>query len=190
MQLRNRLWGAIPVLAAALIASCATTPEAPTFAEITDEVSVEAIILSVDKTSRELTLRRPDGTSVVVVAGPEVRNFDQIEAGNKVSARYTVSLSARRLAPEEPSPQPTAGVAAARAEPGEMPGAAIGAGVAVTVVVKSVDLEQNVVVLTDPEGAIHAVEAEREEGQRFIAGLKPGDRVELVYKAALVLAVE
>lgn len=190
MQAKNRLWGAIPVLAAALIASCSSTPEAPTQAQITDEVAVEATILAVDKASRELTLQRSDGTSVVVVAGPEVRNFDQIEAGSKVTARYVVSLSARRLGPDDPGTQPTAGVAAARAKPGELPGAAIGAGVELTVVVKSVDLEQHLVVFTDPDGVIHAVEAQRDEGRRFIAGLKPGDRVELVYAEALALAVE
>jgi hypothetical protein len=34
------------------------------------------------------------------------------------------------------------------------------------------------------------VQAEREEGRRFIAGLKPGNRVELVYGEAVVLALD
>ena len=190
MQAMNRTWGAFTLLATALLASCASTPEAPTQASISDEVAVEATILAVDKAARELTLQRSDGTQVVVVAGPEVRNFDQIQAGNKVSARYIVSLSVRRLAPDEPDTEPSLGVGAGRAEPGQAPAGVIGADVALTVVVKSVDLAQHLVVFTDPEGRIHAVEAERDEGRRFIAGLKAGDRVELVYGEALVLAVE
>jgi hypothetical protein len=119
-----------------------------------------------------------------------VRNFDRIEAGDTVSALYLVSLSARRLAPDEPDTEPTVGMTAARAELGADPAGAIGAGVALTVVVKSVDLEQHIVVLIDPDGVIHAVEAERDEGRRFIAGPKPGDRVELTYAEALALAVD
>jgi hypothetical protein len=183
-------WSLLPLLAAALLTACASTSEAPTEASITDEVSVEAKILAVDKDTRELTLERADGTTVVVVAGPEVRNFDQIEAGQKVVARYVVSLTARRLGADEPDTEAAVEVGAARAAPGERPAGAIGADLRMTVVVKSVDLDQNLVVFTDPDGVIHAVEAEREQGQRFIAGLKPGDRVVLVYTEALALGVE
>jgi len=200
---RQRLRAAMPLhcalFAAALIAGCAAspeaprqakTPEAPRQAKISDEVVAEASVLAVDAATRELTLKRADGTRVVVVAGPEVRNFAQIKVGDMVTARYIVSLSARRLAADEPDTEPSLGVAAARAKPGERPAGAIGADVAMTVVVKSVDLERHVVVFTDPGGALHAVEAERDVGRRFIAGLSPGDRVELVYAKVFVLGVE
>lgn len=190
MRSGTRSWGAFPLLFAALIAACASTSEAPTQATITDEVSVEAKILAVDKGTRELTLERADGTTVVVVAGPEVRNFDQIEAGQKVVARYVVSLTARRLAADEADTEAAVEVGAARAAPGELPAGAIGADVRMTVVVQSVDKQRHIVTYTDPSGVLQAVEAERDEGRRFIAGLEPGDRVELVYTEALVLAVE
>jgi hypothetical protein len=184
-------WSLLPLLAAALLAACASTPDAPpTEASITDEVSVEAKILAVDKDTRELTLERADGTTVVVVAGPDVRNFDQIEAGQKVVARYVVSLKARRLAQDEADTEAAVEVGAARAAPGERPAGAIGADVRMTVVVRSVDTASYVVTFVDPDGVLHAVEAEREEGRRFVAGLEPGDRVELVYTEALALGVE
>ena len=59
-----------------------------------------------------------------------------------------------------------------------------------TVVIKTVDLNSNVVTFTTPSGALEAVEAEREQGQQFIAGLKPGDRVELIFGKVLALSVE
>jgi hypothetical protein len=177
-------------LAGALVAGCTTTPDAPSKAEITDEVAVEASVLAVDKATRELTLQRPDGTRVVVVAGPEVRNFDQIQVGNKITARYLVTLSARRLEPDEPDTEASMGALKARAEPGQAPAGAIGTDMEMTVVVKSVDRDQHTVVFTDPDGFLHAVEAERDEGKRFVAGLKPGDRVELAYAELLILAVE
>jgi hypothetical protein len=61
---------------------------------------------------------------------------------------------------------------------------------AMTVVVKSVDQEQHVVTFTDPNGVLREVEAERDEGKSFVKGLKPGDRVELIYEEVLAISVE
>lgn len=190
MKALRRPWLALSLLAAPLAAACATTSEAPTKARITDEVAVQAAVVSVDRVSREVTIERPDGTRLTLVAGPEVRNFEGIEAGDTISARYAVSLSARRLAEDEAGTPPTAGVAAGRAAPGERPAGAIGAGVVMTVVVNSVDRSRHEVVFTDPDGRTHTVQAERDEGKRFVEGLKPGDRVELAYAEAVVVAVE
>ena len=189
MQTLKLSWGMIPLLVAALFAGCKSTPPAPTQAQITDEVAVEATVLAVNKSTREITLQRPDGASIKVVAGPAIRNFDQIQTGNKLNARYVVSLNARRLAADEVTQSPAVGVVAARAKVGEAPAGAIGAGATMTVVIKSVDIKQHIVVFTDPDGVLQTVQAERDEGKRFIAGLKPGDRVEITYGEALVLAV-
>lgn len=190
MSLPEPLRSAIALLAAATIAACAATPEAPTQVQISDEVAAKVNVLAVNKATRELTLERTDGSPVVVVAGPEVRNFDQIRVGDKVTARYVVTLSARLLAPDEPNTKTSIGALAARAQPGQRPAGAIGADVAMTVVIKSVDVDKHLVIFTGPDGALDVVEAEREEGQRFIAGLKPGDRVEVIYGKLFVLAVE
>jgi hypothetical protein len=173
-----------------MLAGCAATPEAPKEAKISDEVLVQATVVDIDKENRELLLERPDGSYVEVVAGPEVRNFDQIVVGNTVSARYIVSLSARRLEPDEADIEPSVGVVAGRAEPGQAPAAAVGADMVLTVVVRSVDLDQHIVTFADPGGVLHAVEAERDEGKAFVKGLKPGDRVELNYEEVLVMGVE
>ena len=190
MQLQISRWGATSCILALVMVACASKPEAPTESRITDEVTDEATVLLADRNTRELSLQRSDGTRVTVVAGPEVRNFDQINVGDKILARYVVSLSARRLAEDEPDVQTTLGVAAARAKPGDAPAGAVGADLIMTVVIKTVDYEQNVVTFTDPGGMLHAVEAEREEGKAFVAGLKPGDRVVLDYGEMLMLAVE
>ena len=190
MQGMNGFAGGILLLLSTLIAGCASAPEAPTEAQITDEVVSQATVVAVDKATRELTLQRPDGSRVAVVAGPEVRNFDRLKAGDVVKSRYVVSLSARRLGPDEPAEGPAIAMAAARAEPGENPAGAISAGLTLKVVVKSVDLKEHIVVFAGEDGAVRAVQAERDEGRRFISGLKPGDRVNLVYREVLAVAVE
>ncbi len=190
MKAKSPLLGLIPYLAVLMITACAATPEAPNEAKISDEVTVQAMVVAVDKETRELTLKRPDGSSVEVIAGPEIRNFEQIEPGNTVTARYVVSLTARRLEADAPDTEPTAGLLTARAEPGQAPAGAIGSDMIMTVVVKSVDQDQHIVTFTDPNGALHAIEAERDEGKNFVRGLQPGDRVELIYEELLVMSVE
>ncbi len=191
--MRERMRSLFPMFVAALAAGCAS-PKAPTQAEISEEIVLESTVQAVDAETREITLEREDGTKVVMVAGPEVRNFAQIAVGDKVRARYRESLTAQRLKPDEVAAEPTAGVAAARAEKGSKPGVGIGAGVAVTVTVESVDKKQHIVVFTaageGSEGELHSVRAQRDEGRRFISGLKVGDRVKLVYTEAIALTVE
>jgi len=190
MKTKNVFRGLVPSAAALMLAACATTAEAPKEAKISDEVIVQATVVGVEKESRELTLERPNGAYVKIVAGPEIRNFDQIELGNTVTARYVMSLSARRLDPDEPDTEPTAGVLTARAEPGQAPAGVIGSDMVMTVLVKSVDKDQHIVTFTDPNGVLRAVEAERDEGKNFVRGLKPGDRVELVYEEVFAMSVE
>ncbi len=190
MQRKNFLWVTTTLLAAILIVGCSSTRSAPDKAQISNELAIQATVIAVDKDTRELVLRRSDGTEVSVVAGPEVANFDQIKLGDTLNARYTVSLSARRLDPSETAAEPAAAMAAARAEPGAKPGAAIGAGVTLTVIVISVDRDTHTVMVTYPDGNSQSIQAQRENGKRFVAGLKPGDRVELTYGEALVLAVK
>lgn len=169
---------------------CQSAPEPPNSAEITNEVKAEATVRAIDRLTRQITLRREDGTQFAFVAGPEVRNFDQIEVGDTVKAHYIEMLSARKLAPDEPSTETAGEVATARAERGEQPAGVISTGVAMTVRVESVDLEQHLVAFTDPAGRLRAVRAQRDEGKAFVAGLKPGDRVELIYGEAVAITVE
>ncbi len=64
----------------------------PGKAVITSEVEVTATVMAIDKANRTVTLKGPKQT-VDVVAGPEVRNFDQIHVGDLVVVKYERALS-------------------------------------------------------------------------------------------------
>ena len=186
----SRFTGAIPLLVTVLMASCSSTSERLEAAGIRQEVETTAVVSGIDRMTREIMLERPDGSRFVIFAGPEVRNFDQIGVGETVKARYIESLTARVLGPNEPDAEPTIAVAAARAKVGQEPAGGIAAGVEMTVVVKSIDLAEHLVVFTNPAGQLRVIRAQREQGRKFIAGLKPGDRVTLLYGQAVVVTVE
>lgn len=191
-----RVLGLLAALTAAGIGvvGCKSKDEAekapPAPAEVSKTVTEKASVVSVDKAKRLLTLKEKDGTTMKVECGPEVRNFDQIEAGNSVVVHYLVSLAVALVKPGENPPPLSGAVAAGRAEPGAKPGAAVGGQVTATVRIESVDTKKNLVVFTAPDGGLRAVNVERPEGQKFIQGLKPGDQVQITYTEALAVSVE
>lgn len=184
----------VAAVALIVVGGCASTGEAPAEApdkaRIVQELVVEASVRSVDRTTREVELLRADGSVVVLVAGPEVTNFDQIEVGDTVRSRYRETVTAMRLKPGEAAMEPTAAVSVEAAKPGQRPGMGVAEGVALTVTVESVDTSRHKVVVRTPEGDVRSVQATRDKGRRFIAGLAPGDRVTLYYTQGVALTVE
>ena len=66
-------------------------------AEITEEYTATAQVVSIDKADRSVTLRRDDGSMVAVQVGKDVRNFDQIAPGDVLKIHYKESLVATKL---------------------------------------------------------------------------------------------
>jgi len=56
-------------------------------------VKVSATVEAVDPATRSVTLKGPKGDLHTIVAGDEVRNFDQIKVGDKVTVKYLESLT-------------------------------------------------------------------------------------------------
>ena len=86
----RRTLGASPFLL--LLAACAKEP-APITIEGTEEVS--ATVQAIDVDTRMVVLRESDGTEFALVVDPEVRNLDQVKAGDRVVTRYRESLGAQ-----------------------------------------------------------------------------------------------
>jgi hypothetical protein len=191
---RNRLETSVAAFAlcAWIAAGCAHAPwaeKAPESAEVTQEISASATVVAVDPATRLITLRDDQGGTLTVQAGPQVRNFAQIEAGDAVNVRYVESLAVALAKPGEAA-APSAEIVASRAKPGEKPGAVVGGQVTTTVRVELVDTKTNIVVFTPPGGGLRAIRVVRPEGQRFIKGLEPGDQVQITYTEALAVSVD
>ena len=64
----------------------------------TETATVEAI----DAATRTITLKKPDGNYVKIVAGPDIKRFAEIKVGEKVNARYYENVVVRLKQPGEP----------------------------------------------------------------------------------------
>src|SRR5215467_9741298 len=54
---------------------------------------IRATVQKIDRDTREVTLKKEDGTMVTIKAPDTVRNFDQIKVGDIVTAKYTQSVA-------------------------------------------------------------------------------------------------
>ena len=148
-----------------------------------------ATVQSVDHDSRSLVIRDSEDVRTLIVAGPEVGNFEQIEVGDRISATYRQAILAEVMPEGANSAEPAKSVAATRAAPGERPAAAVSASVSADVVIKSVDQSFDTVTFERPDGIVRTVAVEDPKANRFIQGLKPGDEVRVTYTEATAIAL-
>jgi hypothetical protein len=168
----------------------AAQPSAPgTVVAWTTEL--RATVESIDHATRQVVLRGPEGNRLALTVSPDVRNLDQVRAGDQVVIRYTEALAASLAKPDDRSgANVTRQEGVVRSEPGQRPGGVIGGQVRATVQVEAVDRASNTLTIIGPAGVARRVAVRDPDAQRFLQTLKAGDRVELVYTEALAMAVE
>ena len=151
---------------------------------IAQTVELVAVIAAIDPASRKVTLKGPKGTADIV-AGDEVRNFDQLRVGDNVVARYQQALSLE-LKKSRRTPDKVDVEATTRAEPGARPGAATSRTITVLADVVAVEPEKMVISLRGPQGNVVDLQVRNPDHFKVV---KVGDQVEAVYTEAVALMV-
>ena len=160
---------------------------APGKAVATTTTTASAVIVSIDATYRIVTLKTASGKVVEVVAGPEVKNFDQLKVGQKVKAAYSEALSLElKKGGGKPLTMTEKGGAASAAA-GAKPGAAGARQVTILADVVKVDTKTHLVTLKGPGG--NSVDLHVEDPEQ-LKNIKKGDQVEAVYTEAVAVTVE
>ncbi len=150
---------------------------------------VTATVEAVDLATRLVTLARPDGKSVVVQAGAQVRNLAQVRVGDKVTVEYYEGLAAEIAPPGAALDEVEVTGVMARAPLGERPVGAVGEAIRATVVIEYVDTLRNVVHFTGPLGKTRIVKVVQPQFRAMLKTLKPGDQVTLTYFEAVAVNV-
>lgn len=152
----------------------------------TSTARVSVVVTAIDKAKRKLTLKAPDGRVFDVIAGSEVRNFDQIKVKDAVNVAYLRSVTLDLKKPGETA-SPSASSIAARAEPGAQPGAF--AADAITIVADVIDVNpaNKTIALQGPQGNIVELDVKNPDQFKVV---KKGDKVEVTYAEAIAISVE
>ena len=166
-----------------------TVATAPGKGVATQTTKATATVVSLDAASRTVSLKTASGKVFDIVAGPEVRNFDQIKVGDLLSVEYVQALSLE-LKKRGPGTKaigaPTVDQAAARTPQGEKPGVAGGHQVTALADVVAVDTKKQVVTLRGPKG--NQVDLNVQDPAQM-KNIKKGDQVEVVYTEAIAVMV-
>jgi hypothetical protein len=195
MMLRSKI--ALAACVAALAATAfAQKPDAaggtvvasePGRAAIVRAAEISAQVVALDKATRTVTLKGPQGNVVDIVAGDEVKNFDQIKLGDFVVARYAQALTLELRKTKVKAGEPTVREEAMRAKPGERPAGAVGREVTAIADVIGVDPKKSTITLKGPRGNVVTLDVQNPEQFKVV---KKGDQVEVTYTEALALSVE
>lgn len=153
---------------------------------ISSEMRVETgVVEAIEASSRKVTLRKPDGTMVTTVAGPEIKRFNEVKVGDKITARYYETIVVRLKAPGEAEV-----ASAARNTTGsgqDTPGGTTAKQMTLTVTITAIDPATPSITFTGPEGWKYTSKVQDTEA---LAKVKVGDKVDIVWTEALLVSLE
>ena len=159
------------------------TPPAPAGVQgkpITRTATIEAI----DRAKRLITLKNPKGELAIIVAGPDVKRFDELKVGDTVSATYYESIAVNVRRPGDPAPSPSgAGVVPGT---GRSPSATASVQETVTVTVQAIDRANQAVTVKRADGGVVSF---RVQNPKNLDIAKVGDTVDITYTQALLVEV-
>lgn len=147
--------------------------------------TITATVEAVDASQRQVTLKGPKGKVVTLSVGPDVRNLEQVKAGDLVKVAYVeaLSLELKKNGKELRSATAADG---ARSAQGERPAGIVGEQIKVTADVTAVNAQTQTVTLRGPKQTVDLHVADPTQFKL----IKVGDQVEAVYTQALALSVE
>ena len=141
-------------------------------------------VLSVSPAHRQVVLRGPKGTSLTCKAGPQVTNFSELQAGDRVKA-VVANEFALFLVKNGPVPNAGAGIAVDEEGKGASPGGIVLETKDITARVKSYDSSYRLLTLEYADGQIKAFKLALHS---TIGEVKRGD--EVVVRIAEPMAVQ
>ena len=148
---------------------------------------ISAQVVAIDKATRTVTLKGPKGNAVDVVAGDEVRNFDQIKLGDFVVVRYAQALTLELRKTKAAGGDISVHEEGARAQPGEKPGVAGARQIHAIADVIGVDPQKSTITLKGPRGNVVTLNVQNPDQFKVV---KKGDQVDVTYTEAVALSVE
>jgi hypothetical protein len=157
-------------------AAGAAVASEPGRAAIVRAAEISAQVVSIDRATRTVTLKGPQENILDVVAGAEVKNFDQIRLGDFVVARYVEALTLELRKTKAGAGDVTVSEEAARAEPGERPSVAGARQVTAIADIIAVNPKKSTITLKGPKGNVVTLNVQNPDQFRVVKKA-PGVRI-------------
>ena len=157
---------------------------------VTETREAVATVEAIDVAERRVTLLTADGRRRTFVLGTDVRNLEQVEAGDQVVVRYKEALAAELKEPGTPSETGQVTATAVQAPLGAKPDTEVSRQVTTTIRIENVDPDGPTVSFAGPNGILRMIRVQDPDMQTFARTLKPGDEVDITYTEAIAVSVE
>jgi hypothetical protein len=149
-------------------------------------VEMTAEIVAIDKDGRVVVLEDEDGETEEVVCGPEVKRFDELKVGDKVTFRYYESLVSQIRKPGASAPTPSGGPSLVRGT-GPKPSGTISRQMSAMVTITKMDPAVPSVTVKTEDGRTMSFKI---ADKKNLEGVKVGDKVDITYTAAVMITVK
>ena len=175
----------VGIVAGAVVASMAHVAIAQTKTVNSEMRTETATVEAIEASSRTITLKKPDGTFVQTVAGPDIKRFAEIKVGDKVNARFYENVVVRMKRPGEPDVDSSTGGTTPSQQ--VLPGGTRATQRTVTATIAAIDMNTPTITFTGPNGWKYT---SRVQDKAILANVKVGDRVDVVWTDAMLLSIE
>lgn len=173
------------ILAAVFVGACSAIAAAQTKTIPGDKVTATATIEAIDRSTRDVTLKREDGTHVIVQVGPEVKKFDAMKVGDTVTATYYDNIVVRLKEPGEKAADTETGSVTGTG--GTKPGGTAATQRTITATITAIDPSVPSITFTGPNNWVYS---SRVQDKDALKKVKVGDRVDITWTEALLISVE
>ena len=149
-----------------------------------ESITATATVDAIERTSRLLTLKRPDGTSETIKVPAEVKRFDTLKVGDTITATYYENTVLRVLKPGEKDIDNSSEALTTTA--GKRPGATAAAQRTITATITAIDPAIPSISLTGPNNWTYT---SRVADKAALKQVKVGDRLAITWTESVLLSV-
>jgi hypothetical protein len=154
------------------------------------EVAATVTVKAVDPATREVTVQTDSGDYYVLIAPPEVRNFDRIRVGARVWATYNVETAIVISPPNTPLPPDVDARVADRAARGDLPQTVVTNHIVLTGAVLRIDMAEHTLRIVNPGGGqVHTVKVDSSEGQAAMSALRVGETITVYIADSMLISI-
>jgi hypothetical protein len=174
---------ATTVLAAAVFAPSIAAAQIKTLPG--ESHTVSATVEAMEKSTRMLTLKTEDGKLTTVTVPSDVKRYDGLKVGDKITAKYYDNVVLRKKAPGEKDVNTlTGGISPS---PGSKPTGTASAQRAITATITAIDPNVPSISLSGPNNWHYSSKIADKEA---LKQLKVGDKLDITWTEAVLLSVE
>jgi hypothetical protein len=181
-----RSFTSVSIVAASLTAATMAAP-APSKVEIDELITLTGELIAIDQATRTVTIKGPLGGEVTGKVAADVKNLEQVKAGDLVTLSFYQS---RAISAKRKGETTMIWSGDSLAEKGGLPAGYVATKSTVNVTVLSVDAVARSLVVQDADGSVTAVAVARPEFASKLSDLRPGDQLEVVTTEAYIVSVD